>query len=102
MSLYLKDTKKYKIKARITLLLFSLGIETFQLFISRGVDINDVILNFFGGIIGCNVFAFVQVWFHDTINPIRIKSNGKNTMLRLVIFLDWGVYAGAYYRCFFG
>lgn len=45
----------------LTLLFVPVFVETVQLFIGRSVDIDDVILNFAGGIIGALFYTFAKI-----------------------------------------
>lgn len=52
----------------LPIVLFStIGIETIQYFIGRSADIDDVIMNFLGGILGYLLFAVLNRWLGDRI-----------------------------------
>ena len=57
--------KRYRHPLQLSLmcLLLPLSIETCQLFIQRMTDVDDLLLNFAGGMIGGGVFALVRVLF---------------------------------------
>lgn len=57
--------KRYRHPLQLSLmcLLLPLSIETCQLFIRRMTDVDDLLLNFAGGMIGGGVFALVRVLF---------------------------------------
>lgn len=42
-----------------------IAIETFQYFIRRSADIDDLIMNTFGGTIGCGIFYLYNQCFAD-------------------------------------
>lgn len=88
-------------------LLISLGIETMQLFLGRGTDIDDLLLNTIGTILGYALFRLLL-----SINPglrmktgITLKKNGKKrkkdstpvTFLILIMLLTV-IGTGAYKR----
>lgn len=49
-------------KGALSALLLSVFIETMQLFVSRGTDVDDLILNTLGGLAGYWVFLLVRRW----------------------------------------
>lgn len=57
--------KKYRSFIRMTImsLVLPLLIEFFQLFIGRSVDVDDVILNFVGGMLGASCYWILQKLF---------------------------------------
>ncbi|MEF9941719.1 MAG: VanZ family protein [Lachnospiraceae bacterium] len=57
----------------------SLGIECIQLFSGRGTDVDDVILNTFGALIGFIIFYILGRWVPDikSITGIRRKNHTK-------------------------
>lgn len=55
--------KLYKTTVMVFLLTFS--IEFFQYFIGRSADINDIITNLLGGIIGYEIFALSNILFKN-------------------------------------
>lgn len=88
-------------------MLISLGIETMQLFLGRGTDIDDLLLNTIGTVLGYSLFALLL-----SINPglriktgITLKKNGKKrkkdstpvTFLILIMLLTV-IGTGAYKR----
>ena len=44
-------------------ILLTVGIETVQLFINRHVDVDDLILNFAGALLGAGLWAVLRRWF---------------------------------------
>jgi glycopeptide antibiotics resistance protein len=62
---FLKMRKFYK--AAIVTLLLTVSIETFQYFIGRSADIDDVLANLLGGIIGYGVFKAASSLFENRI-----------------------------------
>lgn len=51
---------KILLKATLAGLLLSLGVEAVQYFLGRTTDVDDVILNTFGALIGCLVWKMVE------------------------------------------
>ena len=47
-------------------LLTTAGIETFQYFIGRSADVDDVIMNFLGGILGYGCYVLLSRYLADT------------------------------------
>lgn len=67
--------------ATITLII-SLTIEIIQMFIGRSFDIDDIMLNFLGGIIGFIVYHMVHIGYKKFV-PDKYKSN----TFKLIAFL---------------
>ena len=49
-------------KSTLASLALSFFIEEFQLFVSRGTDVDDLILNTLGGLMGYGCFLLVRKW----------------------------------------
>ena len=47
-------------------LLTTVGIESFQYFIGRSADVDDVIMNFLGGILGYGCYMLLNRYLSDT------------------------------------
>ena len=75
--------------------LLSLFIEIFQLFGSRVTDINDLLTNTLGSIIGYEFFNIIRKVFPNIINKISLKKNMlyNNKIIKyefvIIIFLCW-------------
>ena len=51
----------------IYVLLTSLAIESIQYFIGRAFDIDDILLNFIGGILGYLIWKLIHIIFHKNV-----------------------------------
>lgn len=100
VGLYFKKDKYCKIKTLTILLLFSLGIESLQILISRGFDVNDIILNEIGSIVGYNILSYMAIYFSDTFSPIDIHRNTGSKKWSFFILLNWIVYVLFYLKLF--
>ena len=79
---YLLGNKKFSI-ITILLLIVSTTIETVQYYIGRVFDIDDIILNLFGGIVGFLIFIGI-----DAIrNKIKLFRNDKVLDILIIIIL---------------
>ncbi len=54
--------------------LLSLFIETMQLFQYRGTDVDDLILNTAGALVGYGCYLFFRKYFYTTIGKFRLQS----------------------------
>lgn len=83
--------KKFrKLKVTITCCLISLFIELFQVSFNRIGDINDIILNTFGGFIGCLLFLFLNNIF-DINNKLIKKDISliKKILILIITVFIW-------------
>ena len=73
--IYMNTKHKNFIIVALFVALTSLGIETTQMYIGRSFDIDDIILNFAGGLIGYFVFLIIKSIFkEDSILSKLIKA----------------------------
>jgi glycopeptide antibiotics resistance protein len=72
----------------IFVLLTSLGIETTQMYIGRSFDVDDIILNFAGGLVGYISFLIIKKLFkEDSILSKIIKVLIMLTFIGIISFL---------------
>lgn len=76
----------------------SLGIEIIQIVIIRSSDINDVILNTLGTVLGLNILNLFEKYFPDfvykftinkPINEVTLKYNRKNNIITILQIAVW-------------
>ena len=77
---YFLDNKKISVISVLTIII-SLTIESVQYYIGRVFDIDDIILNLLGGIIGCLIFVGL-----DAIRN-KIKLFRNDTVLDIIIIV---------------
>jgi len=70
-------------KTALSVFLFTFSIEFLQYFIGRKSDIDDIITNLLGGIIGYGIYKFFnhlfknKNWWHNFIKELKEQDNGK-------------------------
>jgi glycopeptide antibiotics resistance protein len=64
-TIYMNTKHKNIIIVLIFVLLTSLGIETTQMYIGRSFDVDDIILNFAGGLVGYISFLIIKKLFKE-------------------------------------
>ncbi|MCR5483431.1 MAG: VanZ family protein, partial [Bacilli bacterium] len=68
--------------------LTSLGIETTQMYIGRSFDVDDIILNFVGGLFGYFIFLIIKrIFKEDSIISNFIKVIIMLTFIGIISFL---------------
>ncbi|AYE35901.1 VanZ family protein [Clostridium septicum] len=93
LSIYYKDDAKERFKIIITAMIISFFIEFLQLFIGRAVDINDIILNTTGVLLGRIIFRYFNIIFGNILNTINLRyinisnNKGVNRIRVLQLFL---------------
>lgn len=88
--IYMKTKHKNFFIVLVFVIITSLGIETTQMYIGRSFDIDDIILNFIGGIIGYIVFLIIKSIFKD--DSILSKIIKVLIMLSFIGILSYLVY----------
>ena len=70
-------------KTALFALVLSLGIELFQMFLLRGVDIDDVILNVLGAVAGYGAFKLLKKFAKRFVNRCMLGKLQRETLWRL-------------------
>ena len=87
-TIYMNTKHKNIIIVLIFVLLTSLGIETTQMYIGRSFDVDDIILNFAGGLVGYISFLIIKRLFkEDSILSKIIKVLIMLTFIGIISFL---------------
>jgi glycopeptide antibiotics resistance protein len=87
-TIYMNTKHKNIIIVLIFVLLTSLGIETTQMYIGRSFDVDDIILNFAGGLVGYISFLIIKKLFkEDSILSKIIKVLIMLTFIGIISFL---------------
>ena len=89
--LYFKGINKIK-NFFILALLVSAGIEFLQFFIGvilqynyRSVDVDDIILNVLGSLIGYIIYLIIKPLYYNLLTKMRQKKNNKMDKLKIQI-----------------
>lgn len=67
------------------ILLFSFSIEITQLLIGRVFDVDDIILNVFGGIIGYIIYLFCKILYR--VCPNKLKSDKIKNVISIIFLI---------------
>ena len=87
-TIYMNTKHKNIFIVLMFVLLTSLGIETTQMYIGRSFDVDDIILNFVGGLIGYFAFLIIKKIFkEDSILSNIIKVLIMLTFIGIISFL---------------
>ena len=82
ISYYLRLEKKDKLLALLLIFLVSLSIECVQLVIGRCFDVDDILLNLLGGIVGYYIFRFLE-----RVTDKMSKRTISTILTSIIIFL---------------
>jgi len=87
-TIYMNTKHKNIFIVLLFVLLTSLGIETTQMYIGRSFDVDDIILNFVGGLFGYFIFLIIKrIFKEDSIISNFIKVIIMLTFIGIISFL---------------
>ena len=87
-TIYMNTKHKNILIVLIFVLLTSLSIETTQMYIGRSFDVDDIILNFIGGLFGYFIFLIIKgIFKEDSILSKIIKILIMLTFIGIISFL---------------
>ena len=82
LSYYLRFEKKDKLLAVVLILMVSLSIECVQLVIGRCFDVDDIILNLLGGMVGYYIYRLLVI-----VTDKMSKTTISTILVSMIIFL---------------
>jgi glycopeptide antibiotics resistance protein len=88
--IYMNTKHKNIIIVLLFVALTSLGIETTQMYIGRSFDIDDIILNFVGGLFGYIIFLIIKSIFKE--DSVLSKIVKALIMLAFIIIVSFLIY----------